>query len=59
MKVTVRDLLGRTLLTQHLVPEGYQAVAPLRGSPDLPSGVYVVTVSDGSQTWTSRWSREP
>ena len=57
--VTVRDLVGRALLTQHLVPEGYQAVAPLRGSSDLPSGVYVVTVSDGSQTWTSRWSREP
>jgi len=57
--VTVRDLLGRALLTQHLVPDGYQAVAPLLGSPDLPSGVYMVTASDGSQTWTSRWSRVP
>ena len=57
--VTVRDLLGRVLLTQHLVPDGYQAVAPLLGSPDLPSGVYMVTASDGSQMWTSRWSRVP
>ncbi|WP_345125101.1 CehA/McbA family metallohydrolase [Hymenobacter antarcticus] len=57
--VTVRDLLGRTLLTQHLVPAAYQAVAPLPLAPELPSGVYLVTVTDGSQTWTSRWSREP
>ena len=59
--VTVRivDLLGRLVAEQQFQPIASPSESSVTVPGTTPAGVYLVTVSDGVQTWTTRWSREP
>lgn len=58
--VTVRvlDLVGRPVATQQLTPATYLADVPLALPAALPAGLYVMSISDGTHTWTTRWTLE-
>jgi hypothetical protein len=59
--VTVRvvDLLGRPVSEHQLQPITSPSESSVTVPGTTPAGMYLVTVSDGNQTWTTRWSREP
>ena len=59
VQIRVVDMLGRTVATQQLIPLGYQADAPLTLPDTLPAGIYVLTLTTATQTWTTRWTLEP
>ena len=59
VQVQVRDLLGRIVSTQQVLPAAYQTDAVLALPLALPAGLYVVSATDGSHTWTTRWTLEP
>jgi hypothetical protein len=59
LTVRVSDLLGRVLATEQVVPTVYQTVIPLPRPVGVAPGLYVVTVNDGTHTWTTRWTLEP
>ena len=59
VQVQVRDLLGRIVSTQQVQPAAYRADVVLALPSALPAGLYVVSATDGSHTWTTRWTLEP
>jgi len=59
LTVFVRDVLGRTVASQQLAPAAYLADVTLTLPPTATAGLYVVSITDGTQTWTTRWTLEP
>ena len=59
VRVRVLDLLGRVITTQQLTPTAYQQNAPLRLPPATPAGIYLVSVTDGLQTCSTRLTLQP
>jgi len=57
--VGVTDMLERLITMQHWLPATYLADIPLTLSPTTLAGIYAVSSTAGSQTWTTRWTVEP
>ncbi|MBD2768469.1 CehA/McbA family metallohydrolase [Hymenobacter sp. BT664] len=57
--VTVRDMVGRLVTTQQVQPATYTADVPLLLPNTATTGIYVVTITTGTQVWTTRWTVEP
>ena len=59
VQVQVRDMLGRLMSTQQVAPAAYLDNATLALPSALPAGLYTISLTDGSHTWTTRWTLEP